>query len=61
LDSLPPEILNADSVVVADKPIQWMAGMMEVPTDPESRIRTMELMIQEREAEEPEGHILLSS
>jgi hypothetical protein len=28
-----------------------MAGMMEVPNDPMSKIKTMELMIQEREIE----------
>ena len=36
---------------MVDKPIQWVAGMMEVPTDPMSKIKTMELMIQEREIE----------
>jgi len=30
---------------IEEKPIQWVAGMMEMPADPENRLRTMELMI----------------
>jgi hypothetical protein len=36
---------------MADKPLQWVTGMMEMPSDPHSRIRTMELMIKQRELE----------
>ena len=41
-----PEHLNVDKLVgnreIIDKPIQWTAGMMEIPVDPASKIETVE-------------------
>lgn len=50
INQLPSTIVNVDPLAnQEEKPIQWVAGMMEMPADPENRLRTMELMIQERE------------
>lgn len=38
-----PLLKDRDAI---DKPIQWVAGMMEVPVDPAKSIKTMEKMIQ---------------
>ena len=45
-----PECLDVDPLKInnreiVDKPIQWTAGMMEIPTDPMNKVRTMELML----------------
>ena len=40
--------LNQDRDII-DKPIQWVAGMMEVEEDPLSKIRTMEKIIYDQE------------
>jgi len=37
--------LKANNRAIVDKPIQWTAGMMEVPTDPMNRVKTVENMI----------------
>ena len=59
INQLPSNILNVDPLanekVMSEKPIQWVTGMMEMPSDPLNRIKTMELMIQEREIEIQEG------
>lgn len=61
INQLPSEIINVDPLANnEEKPIQWIAGMMELPTDPENRLRTMELMIQEREIELGESDNMMS-
>ena len=45
-----PEYLDIDPLKInnreiVDKPIQWTAGMMEVPNDPMDKVKTMERMI----------------
>ena len=40
--------LNLDRDII-DKPIQWVAGMMEVEEDPLSKIKTMEKIIYDQE------------